>query len=145
MTDTLSIKVKAMCIFERDGKLLASKHHDTVKDEVFYRCLGGHVEFGETAEVAMRREAIEELGSEIENLEYLDMIENIFVYNGKPMHEIVFLFKGDLVRKELYAKEEIRFNEGDKEIEVFWVDKSSVLSENIRFYPLFEWKKFLSV
>lgn len=86
-----NITTRALCIIEHKGKLLASINTDPTSGQQFYRLIGGGVEFGETGEAAVRREIMEELGSELENLQLVTMLENIFVYDGKPGHEIVFL------------------------------------------------------
>ena len=40
----------------RNNKLLVSEGFDTVKNETFYRCLGGGIEFLEKSEDALKRE-----------------------------------------------------------------------------------------
>ncbi len=90
------IKVKAMCVIVRNGnEILAGLGRDEVKGEDFGRIIGGGVEFGETAEAAVRREFQEELGTDLENLEFIKVIENTFTFNGQPGHEIIFMFKGE--------------------------------------------------
>lgn len=137
------IKIKAMCLFTRDGKTLASKGRDTVKGEDFYRVLGGHVEFFETAEEGIRREIREELNSEIENLKFLDVVENRFIYEGNKWHELVFLYSGDLSRKELYEEKLIRIVEETHELDAVWIPIQSVLSGEVHFYPTFDYGRFL--
>ena len=95
-----TIKVKAMCVFIHDGKVLASPAVEKSKHKHFYRLPGGKIEFGESSVEALHREIQEELGSEIENLRLLDVVENRFEYEGKRGHEIVFVYSGDLARKE---------------------------------------------
>jgi len=62
------ITVKVMCFIEHNGKLLLNKGYDKVKNETFFRIIGGGVNFGERSEEALRREIKEELNSEIKNL-----------------------------------------------------------------------------
>lgn len=81
------IRFKAMGVFVHDGKILASKGHDSNKNPYdFYRLIGGTIDFGETAEQAIHREILEELGTEIENVVQLNVIENIFQYEGRNGH-----------------------------------------------------------
>ena len=62
----------ALCVFRRaDGALLLAFGHDHVKGQDFYRPLGGHIEFGERAEEAARREIMEELGAAVDGLRLL--------------------------------------------------------------------------
>lgn len=100
-------RVKVMCLFNKDGKTLAARCVDSrFEDGVFYRVLGGSLEMNESIEEGIRREIQEELLSEVENLKFIRVIENRFVYQSIPGHEIIFMYSGDLVRKELYDLEE---------------------------------------
>lgn len=76
----------------RAGHLLAIDGMDKVKGEAFHRAIGGGIEFGETAEAALRREFTEELGVTLGAVQLLDVVENIFEYEGSPGHEIVHVF-----------------------------------------------------
>lgn len=51
---------------------------DSVTGETFHRLIGGGIEFGETAEAALRREFAEELGVTLGSVELLEVVENIF-------------------------------------------------------------------
>jgi 8-oxo-dGTP pyrophosphatase MutT (NUDIX family) len=135
------IKLKAMCFFRRNGKILVSKGFDTVKSEHFYRPLGGHIDFFETAEEGIRREIQEELGSKIKNLKLVEVIENLFTYQGKEEHEIVFLYSGDLATEELYRTNPIRIVEHDHEFEASWVLVKDILSGKIPLYPKFNYEE----
>ena len=65
---------------------------DHVKGEAFHRAIGGGIEFGETAEAALRREFVEELGVTLSTVKLLAVVENIFEYEGNPGHEIAHVF-----------------------------------------------------
>ena len=134
------IRIKAMCLFHKDGKVLVSKGFDKVKNENFYRVLGGSVNFFETGEAGVRREIQEELLSEIENLKLIDVIENLFTYEGNKGHEIVFLYHGDLAREELYTQNSIHIVEDTYEFDAEWIAINDVLSGKIPLYPAFDYK-----
>lgn len=90
----MTIRVIALAVLQRsDGKLLLSRGQDTVKNEVFYRCIGGGVEFGETGAQTLVREFKEEIGKDIIVEKFLGVTENIFEWEGKPGHEIVLFYK----------------------------------------------------
>ena len=72
--------------------VLALEGYDKVRGLNFYRAIGGGIEFGETAEAALRREFREELDCELDRVELLGVIENIFEYEGLPGHEIAHVF-----------------------------------------------------
>ncbi|MGV8883265.1 MAG: NUDIX domain-containing protein [Rhodoglobus sp.] len=76
----------------RDGRVLVLDGVDSVTGKVFHRAIGGGIEFGETAEAALRREFVEELGVSLGRVTLLDVAENIFEYEGEPGHEIAHIF-----------------------------------------------------
>nr|WP_277351979.1 NUDIX domain-containing protein [Rhodococcus sp. HNM0563] len=76
----------------RSGHVLVLEGMDRVTGEAFHRAIGGGIEFGETAEAALRREFTEELGVTLGAVELLAVVENIFEYEGKPGHEIAHVF-----------------------------------------------------
>ena len=142
--DTPKIRFKAMCVVARLGKeVLAGLGRDEVKGEDFGRIIGGGVEFGETSEIALRREFQEELGSGLFNVSFVKVIESIFQYKGKPMHEIVFLYTGDLKDESIYLKESIRVVDG-KEFDAVWVKLDDVESGKLKLYPKIDYRSLLA-
>ena len=142
--DTPKIRVKAMCVVVRGhNEILAGLGRDDVKGEDFGRIIGGGIEFGETSESALRREFREELGSDLLNVLFVKVIENVFQYKGKPMHEIVFLYTGDLADKTIYEKESIKIVDG-KEFDAVWVKLEDDASGKIKLYPEIDYKSLLS-
>lgn len=103
----MSPLAKVMVLISRpaDGALLVQSDTDGDGDP-FERPLGGHIEFSERSAVAARREIIEEIGQEIENLRLLEVIENLFTLDGVAGHEIVFLYQADFVDAAAYDIEE---------------------------------------
>lgn len=132
-----------MCLISDGERILLGKGHDKIKNEDFYRVLGGTLEFGETCEVAVRREIKEELGCEIENLKRLDVIENIFTYEGKPGHEITFMFSGEASDKSLNEKNPVHIVEPNYEFDAFWVPIEDIINKKVIVYPSCDYKKFL--
>jgi ADP-ribose pyrophosphatase YjhB (NUDIX family) len=84
------IRVLALAVLLWRDHLLCAKGYDTVKQQTFYRPLGGAVEFGERAEEAAARELLEEVAMPIEVRACLGVTENLFTYQGRPGHEVVF-------------------------------------------------------
>ena len=76
----------------RDSKVLVSEGYDKVKNQTFYRCLGGGIEFLEKSDVALKREFLEEIGASITVNDFLGVFENIFTFNGRQAHELVFVY-----------------------------------------------------
>ena len=98
------IRPLAICLFRHKDRILVAEGYDPVKKEAFYRPLGGGIEFGEYSEQTIRRELLEEIGAEVCELKYLGTLENIFVFNGTPGHEIVQVYNGSLRDIKLYEQ-----------------------------------------
>jgi ADP-ribose pyrophosphatase YjhB (NUDIX family) len=77
-----------------------------VKDETFYRLLGGTVEFGERGEETLRRELREELGAVADVGRLLATIENLFEFEGASAHEICLVYECSLRDERLYTLDE---------------------------------------
>ena len=92
----------AIALIIRDGFILVGESFDNVKNETFYRPLGGGMDAGEKSEAGVRRELREELSAELINVRLLATFENKFTYRGKPGHELVHLFTADLTNESLY-------------------------------------------
>ena len=115
------IRPIAICVFRNNSRILVFEGYDAIKNETYYRPLGGGIEFGESGEAAVRREIMEELHSEIRELEHLGFLENIFVNNGNMGHEIVMVYDGALTKAELCDQAEIEVIESNGErIRVVW-------------------------
>jgi len=56
---------------------------------------------------------MEELGAELAEVRLLGVLENIFTYEGRPGHEIVFVFLGRFADPALYEPDELRWTESD--------------------------------
>jgi len=110
------IRPIALCVFKNNNRILVFEGHDLIKGETYYRPLGGGIEFGESSEVAVRREIMEELHSEIDGLKYLGMLENIFTVNGNPGHEFVMIYDGALVNSGLYEQAVMNVEEANGEV-----------------------------
>lgn len=115
------IRPIALCVFLNKERILVFEGHDSIKNETYYRPLGGGIEFGESGEEAVRREIMEELHSEIEELKHLGFLENIFLHNGNRGHEIVMVYDGALKESRLYEQAEMEVEEANGErIRVMW-------------------------
>jgi 8-oxo-dGTP pyrophosphatase MutT (NUDIX family) len=88
------IRPIAICVFHYDGRILAAEGYDPLKQQPFYRPLGGAIEFGEYSAATLVRELQEELGAAVADLRYLGTLENVFTFNGQQGHEIVMVYDG---------------------------------------------------
>jgi len=129
------IRPIAICVFRNQDKILVYKEYDFVKEQTFYRPLGGGIEFGETSEETIHREMLEEMNVEVTDLKYLCTLENIFVFNGKPGHEIVVVYDGRLVNSGLYEQAEMSGLEADgNPLRVLW-KRISEFGPDAPLYP----------
>ena len=107
------IRVIAIAIFLHQGRIFVFKGRDPRSAQVFYRPLGGGIEFGERGRDALARELREELGAEIADAAYLGAIENIFTYDGQPRHELVLVYRARFTDPRMYDAPPSVFRERD--------------------------------
>lgn len=88
------IRPLALCVFSRDEKIFVAQGYDAHADQIFYRPIGGRIEFGERGREAVAREVYEELRAEASDIVYLGALENIFTFEGRARHEIALIFDG---------------------------------------------------
>ena len=86
----------------RDGKVLLCRAKG---GETSY-LPGGHIEFGETAAVALAREVMEELGVEAEVGDFLGVVENTFLQHGRRHCEINLVYRMSLAEMTSGARED---------------------------------------
>lgn len=84
--------VRAAAVIVEDGFLLL---HRAVTDEM-WALPGGRVELGETAAAAVVRELWEETGQAVICAGLAFTVENFFVWQGVPFHELGYCFHVDL-------------------------------------------------
>jgi len=104
---------------------------------IYYRPLGGTIEFGELGHQALIREMREELGAEIENVRYLGLCENLFhTPDGRAAHEIALLYEAGLVDRTLYEKEEMQSVEDTGQtFRVLWKSLAAFRRGEAPLYP----------
>ena len=113
------IRPLVICLFSNNGKILVARGFDRVKNEWFYRPLGGQIEFGEYSQEALIREIREEVQQEIHNVRYLGLIENLFTFSGIDEHEIVLVYDADFVNRYIYTRDVLSGIEDNLEDPVF--------------------------
>ena len=115
-----AIRAIALAVPRRGDDLLVFEYHDPTKDQTFYRPLGGGIDFGETAEAAVRRELREELGTDLLAVDRLGVLENIFHAFGRAGHEIAFVFDCRLADRALYERDQLGPVLDDPGARVMW-------------------------
>lgn len=90
------------------------------------------VAIGENSNETMKREIKEELGKNIEVLDYLSTIENFFEAEGSKYHEIMFVYKIEFKDEEDKKIEYTMKNIEDEDyLQYEWIDL-----DKIDEYPL---------
>jgi 8-oxo-dGTP pyrophosphatase MutT (NUDIX family) len=119
------IRTIVIGIFRRDDQLLVCEGFDKVKKNYYYRPPGGSIEFGERAEDALKREIQEELGAEIDIWLFRGSLENIFVCDGMPGHEIVLIYEAKFRDSNFYQRNELSAVEDNGEVfKAVWKGKN---------------------
>ena len=117
----------------RNGKLLVGEGFDNVKNETFYRCLGGGIEFLEKSEDTLKREFKEEIKANIVVKDFLGISENIFTYKGKNAHELILFYSIEIPEKDY--KEEYIINDNCGEYKAKWIDIEEFKNGDKILYP----------
>ena len=118
---------------KRNDKILVGKGYDKVKSEVFYRSIGGGIEFLEDSKEALKREFKEELNIDITVGEFLGISENIFMYNGKNAHELILFY--NVTIKESDYKESYHIIDDNCQTDAMWIDIDRFKSKELKIYP----------
>lgn len=120
-------------IIKNENKLLVSKGYNNSNKQVFYRCLGGGIEFLEKSDEALRREFKEEINADIEVGDFLGLTENIFNYNGKDAHELVLFYNASIKDKDY--KEKYHIIDDNTETDAEWIDIERFKNKELILYP----------
>ncbi|AGX04433.1 hypothetical protein N288_12640 [Bacillus infantis NRRL B-14911] len=130
-------RANTLGIIYKDGRILAEKlsGKHSKGEGVFYRPLGGTIELGETSIDALKREFMEEIGAEINIVNYIACLENIYSINGITRHELTQLYEAELVNESLYEKESIPVNENGRKSEAKWIPVISFIDEREVLFP----------
>lgn len=96
------IRPRVICIFRHQGNILVRKHKNPKVQAPFYRPIWGNIKFGEYSRDAILREVWQQFGTSVVNLRYLATLEDILRFNERASHEIVQVYEGEFVNKNLY-------------------------------------------
>jgi 8-oxo-dGTP pyrophosphatase MutT (NUDIX family) len=132
------VRPLAICVFRYNDHILVAEGYDSIKNEHFYRPLGGGIEFGEPSVETICRELMEEINAEVdrESLKYLGAVENIFHFNGAPGHEIILIYDGTLKDPALYEQAVLTGREIDGEaFEAMWKNIDDFGERKSILYP----------
>lgn len=130
------IRAIALGLIEHKGHVFVSRGVDPKTEDVYYRFLGGGIEFGETSQAALVREFMEEISAALVECEYITCLDNIFTFNGKPKHELIQLFRARFADDAFYRLEEtFELVEGDRIKQAIWLPVQQILTGKYRLVP----------
>ena len=130
------IRPIAICVFRHHNRILVFEGYDSVKNELFYRPLGGGIEFGEHSSEAIQREIKEELGAEVCDLSFLGSVENIFFINNRRGHEFVQVYDAKFRDPKFYNNHSFEATEANgSKLKVMWKDIKFFEKGEIPLYP----------
>lgn len=119
----------------RGEEVLVSEGYDSIKNETYYRFLGGGIEFGEKTQETLKREFKEELDINIEVKDYLCTLENIFTFEKRKGHEIIIVYEIQLSNEDYEKNEFEMIEEYLKGKKAVWINKKEFLDESKILYP----------
>ncbi|MFA6048072.1 MAG: NUDIX domain-containing protein [Parcubacteria group bacterium] len=96
-----NIEIISRAFIVKEGEVLLCK----VKSKDNYFFPGGHVEYGEKVEDALKRELKEEIGKELENINFIGICENTFQFMGEHQ-EINLVFEAEINDDKLEVLED---------------------------------------
>ncbi len=79
-------------IIKQDEKYLVMRVTNPDNTKTSFHFPGGHIEIGENAEEAVKREILEEVKCEIKNVKLFAFLENFWEYNSKINHGLELFF-----------------------------------------------------
>lgn len=130
------IRVTVKCVFLHDDRILVKECFDDEKQELFYRPLGGGVEFGEHSADALKREIKEELGADITLPEFIGVLENhAFTFRGEPGHEIAFIYDAKFLEPAFYRMPEVPVDENGVACKAIWKPLSFFIRKEAPLFP----------
>ncbi len=128
------IRTSTICVIRHQDRILAAPGYAGSKG-VFYRPLGGEINFGEHSRQAIRRELQEEIQVEITDPQYLGVIENFYTLYDVPQHELVIVYEADLVDGSMYGMSSMQGDEGGQAFRVEWVSLTEFTEGRASLFP----------
>lgn len=128
--NTLGIVIKDSYILleEKEGK-------HSKGEGIYYRPIGGTIEFGERSDETLIREFKEELGVDIFIKRYVTCVENIFRIDQNIGHEITQIYFVGFKDDRLYEKNNFVVIEGNKTTKAKWISIEEIISGEKILYP----------
>jgi 8-oxo-dGTP pyrophosphatase MutT (NUDIX family) len=106
--------------------------HTSKNKKEHWNMVGGRVKFNENTDQAIKRELKEELGFDFENVALRAICQNFFVYEGRRVTELLFIYDLQIEPEHPLAKID-RFE--DYKMQYVWFEKQNVVPEKLFCLP----------
>ena len=117
------LNARAAVVIVHNDKILVHKNINADH----YALIGGRVKLGEDSITTIKREIREEIGKEIEIIDYISTVENFFVMKGKKYHEIEFVYLAEFKEeKDKLIQDTIKNIEGKDYLQYEWIERSQI-------------------
>ncbi|MFB6586762.1 NUDIX hydrolase [Bacillus thuringiensis] len=126
-------RAKAFGLAVHQDRLLVQEYH--TEGETYYRPLGGSIELGEKSAHTVIREFTEELHTEIEIINYLGCLENVFHLDGGIGHEIIQLYSLRLLDTSLYEMKILNIQDEQTVAYANWIPITAFIQKEKILYP----------
>jgi 8-oxo-dGTP pyrophosphatase MutT (NUDIX family) len=128
------IRPIGLCLFESGQRLLVAEYY-APSTGIFYRPLGGAIQYGEYSRDCIAREIREETGAEISDVTYLGALESIFAYEGELGHEIVLVYKARFADPRFYELDSFLCRDDGGEFPAVWKPLDELQDGPVPLYP----------
>ncbi|MEH7852853.1 NUDIX hydrolase [Bacillus thuringiensis] len=126
-------RAKAFGLAVHQDRLLVQEYH--TEGETYYRPLGGSIELGEKSAHTVIGEFTEELHTEIEIINYLGCLENVFHLDGGIGHEIIQLYSLRLLDTSLYEMKILNIQDEETVAYAKWIPITAFIQKEKILYP----------
>ncbi|EJS52543.1 TPA: NUDIX hydrolase [Bacillus thuringiensis] len=126
-------RAKAFGLAVHQDRLLVQEYH--TEGETYYRPLGGSIELGEKSAHTVIREFTKELHTEIEIINYLGCLENVFHLDGGIGHEIIQLYSLRLLDTSLYEMKILNIQDEETVAYAKWIPITAFIQKEKILYP----------
>lgn len=126
-------RAKAFGLAVHQDRLLVQEYH--TEGETYYRPLGGSIELVEKSAHTVIREFTKELHTEIEIINYLGCLENVFHLDGGIGHEIIQLYSLRLLDTSLYEMKILNIQDEETVAYAKWIPITAFIQKEKILYP----------
>ncbi len=132
--DGPQIVLKARVLVRRGREWLLEERTDEAG--VFWRPVGGKVEFGERGREAAGREFTEETGFHLRQIRFRGLLEDMGTAGRGPWHEVTLMYEGTVAEAAIYEADAIALRETrGREFTAYWVSLEALTSSRRRLRP----------